>query len=162
MATIEPRTSATGTIYRVKQRKHAPPPFLTVVANTADEAEDRSRNFISWHSQPAAEPSGLTGSDRQWPYVTRCPPSFQIHRRKVRGRSRKPHTPRREKRAVTTLRDIWAARDDAVTKENATRVIEQARVIIDRTRGISTGDRKVIEAAREIVALSLVMSDRTD
>jgi hypothetical protein len=60
------------------------------------------------------------------------------------------------------LRDIWAARDDAVTKENATRVIEQARVIIDRTRGISTGDRKVIEAAREIVALSLVMSDRTD
>ena len=135
-----------------RQRKHPTPSFLTVVADTPDDAEGRSL-IVHRLAKPTGGRSVRVDRLREAMMIAdRVPATPKDRWRRTRGKPGKKITPMRESNAAAMLMNVCADRGDILTIENATRIIEQARTIIDQARGISEQSRNVIEEAREIVA----------
>jgi hypothetical protein len=143
-----------------RQRINPVPRFLTVVADTAAEAEDRNQELHQLAKPTGGRPVRVDRLREAMAIADQVPPTFRTGQRMKRGITRSAHIPRRERRAVAMLRDVCAARGDHLTEHNATRIIEQARVLIDRKRGISPGHRQAIEEAREVVEHNCFISPR--
>ena len=150
-----------------RQRKHPPPRFLTVVANTEKEAFDAlmklrqlSNLKAATDNRDSAEPARKRGRQVRVDRLRQAmsisddiPPKPAWLWRKSRGAPGQPVTPTREARAAQRLIDICAKRDNHNDEEelsiaNATRIIEQARELTDRVRMITKEGRAIIEKAR--------------
>jgi hypothetical protein len=143
-----------------RQRINPVPRFLTVVADTAAEAGDRNQELHQLAKPTGGRPVRVDRLREAMAIADQVPPTFRTGQQRKRGITRTAHTPRRERRAVAMLRDICAERGDDLTEHNATRIMEQARAIIDEKRGLTPGDRQAIEEAREIVEHNCVVSPR--
>lgn len=134
-----------------RERKFRSSRHLTVVAGTEEEAEHRLRELHQMARPTVGRPVRIDRLREAMAIGDDIPPTPEKEWRKVRRQRREEITPRREALAAERLTAICAARGDLLTISNATRIIEQARAIVDRTRGISPEDRKNIEGARRII-----------
>ena len=134
-----------------RPRKHSQP-RLFVVGKTADEA--LARLIELRRLAPPGKKGRAVRLDRLREAMTiadSTSPRPAWEWRRKRGGARHPAVARREQLAVARLMAICAARGDSLTSSNATRIIEQARRLLDRSKAITPKDREKIEAAREIL-----------
>ena len=134
-----------------RPRKHRQP-RLFVVGKTADEAQARLTELH--RLAPPRKKGRAVRLDRlreAMAIADTTPPQPPWERRRERGAAAKPIVARREQLAAERLIAIFAARGDSLGISNATRIIEQARRLLDQSRGITPNDRRVIEAAHEML-----------
>lgn len=141
-----------------RQRRHKPPDFFTVVAGSEAEAERclaelRELGNLGMRSGERRRGNAVRVDRlREAMTIARAiPPTPRDKWRRKRGKPGKAIAARREARAAATLIDICATRGDVLTVNNATRIIEQARRILDRIHGITPEQRQEIEGARNII-----------
>jgi hypothetical protein len=134
-----------------RQRKLPAPRSRMAVAETNVDSERRAVELYRL-SQPARGRAVRVDQKRDGMILADLiPPTPQEQWRKTRGMPGRKPTPRREARASAALMGIYAQRGEHLTAANATRILEQARRFIDKTRGIGPKDRKTIEQARGII-----------
>jgi hypothetical protein len=134
-----------------RQRLNPMPKYLTVVASTPEDAERRCAEMHRLARLTGGRPVRVDRLREAMTIADRVPPTPRDQWRKMRGEYSKEITPRREACAATVLMDVCRARGDILTTGNATRIVEQARQMLDQTRGISPQCRNIIEEARQIV-----------
>jgi hypothetical protein len=138
-----------------RKRKHLPPRYLFVGAHSEEEAWLRLNELRRLVKPAVGRPCRVDRLREAMAIADLVPPTpWDVRQNRLKNQRRgQPKgqnniVPRREERAVTILRNICNA---PLTMANSTRIIEQAREIIDKTRGISPHQRKIIEQARGIV-----------
>jgi hypothetical protein len=134
-----------------RQRRHERPRHFLVCAGTPEEAERRLDELLRLAKPALGAPVRIDRLREALAVADIVPPTPKDQRRKRRSKISEGIVPRREEHAATKIVDIFAARGDELTRQNATRIIEQAREIGDKARGISKDARKQIEAARDII-----------
>ena len=136
------------------KRKKPLPRFLTAVADNAKDAEWRAEKLHQLAQPARGRPTRPDQMQVGMLLADLFPRTPRDRWRKTRRKTgtKADRVPKREACAVEALIGIYADRGEILTSANATRIIEQARQLIDATRGISRRDRATIEEAREIVA----------